>query len=210
MKPSVVPFVANTPDETHCLQAAYMSIAKYFDPNFDIGMDEWSKLTGYERGLGTWANAGLVWFKEHGYEVIHYELFDFEKFIKHPKEYMIEVHGEKAGLWGIEHTNVKAEIPRIKKLLEAEITEMKQPAIDDVKDFIDSGYLVRVTVNAGKLSTGDYYAGHVVVVTAYNDTHIQFHDPGLPAIPNRQITVEQFEAAWFDQEPELDAIKLVI
>ena len=72
MNPSKVPFVSNTADDTHCLQSAYMSIAKYFDPNFSIPMDEWSELTGYEEGLGTWANAGLVWFKKHGYDVLHY------------------------------------------------------------------------------------------------------------------------------------------
>jgi len=185
-----------------------MSIAKYFDPSFHIEMDEWAELTGYEEGLGTWANAGLVWFKEHGYEVVHYELFDFRTFIERPKEYMIEVHGEKSGLWGIEHTNIEAEIPRMKKLLEAGITEMKQPTMDDVRSFIDQGYLVRVTVNAGKFSTDDYYAGHAVVVTAYSDTHVQFHDPGLPAVPNREVTIDQFEAAWSDQERELDAIRL--
>lgn len=210
MKPSNVPFISNTPDDTHCLQAAYMSIAKHFDPKFHIEMDEWAKITGHEEGLGTWANAGLVWFKEHGYDVVHYEVFDFEEFIKHPKEYMIEVHGEKAGLWGIEHTNVEAEVPRMKKLVEAGITKMKQPTIDDVRHFIDKGYLVRATVNAGKLNKDDYYAGHAVVITAYNDTHIQFHDPGLPAIPNREVTIEQFEEAWSDQERELDAIRLNI
>lgn len=48
-----VPFVSNTPDDTHCLQAAYMSIAQYFDANFSINMNDWSEITGYEEGLGT-------------------------------------------------------------------------------------------------------------------------------------------------------------
>lgn len=210
MKPSNVPFVSNTPDNSHCLQAAYMSIAKNFDQNFQIEMDEWSELTGYEEGLGTWANAGLVWFKEHGYDVVHCELFDFDEFIKHPKEYMIKIDGDEAGLWGFEHTNVAAEIPRMKKLLQAGISEKRRPTMEDVKKFIDDGYLVRATVNAGRFSKGKSYASHAVVVTAYNGTHIQFHDPGLPAIPNREVTLEQFETAWSDQERELDAIRLMI
>lgn len=203
-----VPFIANTSDDTHCLQAAYMSIAKYFDPNFSIPMDEWSGYTGYEEGLGTWANAGLVWFKENGYDVEHYELFDFEEFIRRPKEYMIELHGEEAGNWGIEHTNIPMEVERMKKLLEAGITQKRQPTIKDIKQFIDDGYLVRVTVNCGTLDGTDEYVGHAVVVIGYNDTYIQFHDPGLPPIPNRQVTFEEFEAAWSDQEKELDAIRL--
>jgi hypothetical protein len=204
-----VPFVANTPDDTHCLQAAYMSIAKYFDSEFDIDMDEWAKLTGYEEGLGTWANAGLVWFKEHGYDVKHYELFDFEEFIKRPKEYMIEVHGEEAGAWGYEHTNVPAEVIRMSKLVASGITERRQPSIEDIKQFIDEGYLVRVSVDCGTLDSTGEYAGHAVAVTGCSDTHIQFHDPGLPPIPNRKVTIEQFEAAWSKHGRELDAIKMI-
>jgi len=205
-----VPFVANTTDDTHCLQAAYMSVAKYFDPDFTISMEEWSSITGYEEGLGTWANAGLVWFKENGYDVKHYELFDFEEFIRRPKEYMIEVHGEEAGNWGFEHTNIPAEIERMKSLIDSGITEKRRPSVEDIKRFIDDGYLVRVTVNCGTLDGTDEYVGHAIVVTGYNDRYIQFHDPGLPPVPNRQATTEEFEAAWSDQERELDAIKLAI
>lgn len=204
-----VPFVANTPDDTHCLQAAYMSIALYFDPDFSIPMDEWSVITGYEEGLGTWANAGLVWFKGNGYEVKHYELFDFDAFIDHPKEYMIEVSGEEAGVWGYEHTNVPAEIERMKKLLALDIVEQREPTMDDIKRFIDEGCLVRVTVNCERFDNKEGYIGHAVVITDYSDTYIQFHDPGLPAIPNRQVTFAQFEEAWADQAKELDAIRLV-
>lgn len=204
-----IPFFANTPDDTHCLQAAYMSIAKYFDPSFSIPMDEWSTLTGYEEGLGTWANAGLVWFKEHGYDVKHYSLFDFRQFIKQPKEYMISSSNKEVGIWGYEHTNVSAEIARMKRLLDLDIIESKEPTVDDIKVFIDKGYLIRVTVNCRTLDDKDGYEGHAVVITDYNDTFIQFHDPGLPAIPNRQVSYEKFEAAWSDQDKELDAIKLV-
>jgi len=207
-----VPFVANTPDDTHCLQAAYMSIAKYFDPSFSIPMSEWSEATGYEEGLGTWANAGLVWFKEHGYDVKHIEQYDFDAFIKNPRAYMIEHNGEEAGLWAYEHTNIPAEISRIKRLVAANITEQRVPTLDDVKKYIDQGYLVRVGINCRKLDNDeDGFVGHAVVITGYDDTQLTFHDPGSEPIPNRKATYDEFEAAWGDPVPlikELDAIKL--
>ncbi|MFZ2126206.1 MAG: hypothetical protein WAV04_01725 [Candidatus Microsaccharimonas sp.] len=208
MKLRNVPFVSNTPDDTHCLQAAYMSIAMYFDPNFSINMEEWSRLTGYEEGKGTWANAGLVWFRENGYDVKHYELFDFNEFMKHPKEYMIELSGEEAGTWGYEHTNVPAEIERMKKLLEANIVEQREPSLTDVKRFLDEGYLVRVTVNCERLDGREGYVGHAIVITSCTDSYVTFHDPGLPPIPNRQVSIDEFELAWSDQAKELDAIRL--
>jgi len=203
-----VPFVSNTLDDTHCLQAAYMSIAKYFDPEFDISMDEWSIVTGYEEGLGTWCSAGLVWFKEHGYEVKHYEVFDFNEFIDNPRDYMIAVHGAVAGQWGIEHTNVPAETERMKRLLSANIVEKREPNFDDIKAGLDDGYLPRVTINAHKLDHTDGYIGHAVVIIGYDDDTIQLHDPGLPALPNRRVSIEDFMAAWSDQEKELDLIRL--
>lgn len=202
-----VPFVANTADDTHCLQAAYMSIAKYFDPHFDIPMDKWSELTGYEEGLGTWANAGLVWFNNHGYEVKHIELFDFAEFIKRPREYMIETHGKKAGKWGYEHTNVPSEIKRIKEMLGKDIIKQKEPNLRDIQRGLEEGYLARVTVNSERLNGTDGYIGHAVVITGYDDESLILHDPGLPALPNRRVLMKDFEAAWSDQGKELDLIR---
>lgn len=207
MKNTDVPFISNTPDDLHCLPAAYMSIAMHFDKNFSIPMNEWSTLVGYEEGKGTWANAGLVWFKNHGYDVKHIEEFDFESFIKTPKDYMIRLNGETAGVWGYEHTNVPAEIKRMEALLNANIVEKREPTIDDIKHFINEGFLVRVTVNSYRLNNEDGYDGHAVVITDINDSDIQFHDPGLPAIANRRMPVKNFETAWSDQARELDAIR---
>jgi hypothetical protein len=201
-----VPFVPNTDDDTHCLQAAYMSAAKYLDPTFAIPMSEWSNITGYEEGKGSWANAGPLWFMKQGYQVHQYELFDAEEFIKRPTEYMIEQHGPEAGKWGIENTNVPAEIIRMRQLLDAGIVERREPTMEDIKSFLDLGYLVRVTVNSNILNGKEGYLGHALLIFDYNESYIQFHDPGLPAIPNRQETFTLFEAAWSAQIKKMDAI----
>lgn len=175
---------------------------------FSVGCGDCGFLSHNSRiSAGTWANAGLVWFKQNGYDVVHYERFDFQAFIERPEAYMIEIHGEDAGRWGYEHTNVPAEIERMKELTTLGITEFRRPTINDIKNFITEGYLVRVTLNCGSLDNTGEYSAHAVVITGYNDTHIEFHDPGLPPIPNRKETYEVFEAAWSDQERELDAIR---
>lgn len=205
-----VPFVSNTSDDLHCLQAAYMSIAKYFDPNFNLPMDEWSRITGYEEGKGTWGNAGLVWFKNQGYDVKHISLFDYEEFVKRPKEYLYEVNGEEAGKWAYEHSNIPAEIPRVEELLKTGIIERREPMMADIKRLLDEGYLVRISLNCEKLDGREGYVGHAVTVTSYNEKFLTFHDPGLSPIPNRQATFEEFEAAWADpnaEVKELDAIR---
>lgn len=202
-----VPFVSNTPDDTHCLQAAYMIIAKHFDSNFNIPMNKWSQLTGYEKNLGTWANAGLVWFKNNGYDVKHYENFNFEEFIKRPSEYMIELNGKAAGEWGYNHTNVPNEIIRIEQLLSTDIIESREPTLDDILYAVSNGYLARVTINSNSLNKRPGYSGHAIVIFGYDDKNLYIHDPGLPAIPNRQVSIEDFNNAWNEQSKELDIIR---
>jgi len=204
-----VPFISNTSDDMHCLQAAYMSIAQHFDKNFSIPMQEWSELTGFEEGKGTWANAGLVWFKNHGYDVKHLELFDYEAFMKKPQEYMVEIYGEEAGQWGYEHTNIEAEIDRMKEMLAEDIVEQRNPSLDDIKTFLDNGYLARATVNSNKLNNLSGYVGHAVVIIGYDEEALYIHDPGLPAIADRKVLFADFEDAWGAQGRELDAIRMV-
>lgn len=202
-----IPFFSNTIDDTHCLPAAYMSIAAYFDPGFKMNIDDWSRVCGYEDGLGTWANAGLLWFHQQGYDVIHYELFDNEEFIKRPEAYMIEVHGKEVGHWAIEHTNIPAEIERIKAIQATDIMRQHDPTLEDVRQLIDDGYLVRIAVNAHSLNGELGYEGHAIVIFDYNDHYVLFHDPGLPAVANRQKTFKELEAAWTQPGRELDAVK---
>lgn len=206
-----VPFVSNTEDDLHCLPAAYMSIAKYFDPAFSIDMDEWAVLTGFEHGKGTWANAGLVWFQQKGYDVKHITLFDYEAFVDHPKEYLTEFNGEDAGGWMVRHTNIEAEVLRVTNLLSSGLIEKREPGLDDIKQLLDEGYLLRATVNSNKLDGKSGYVGHAVSVIGYDDKCIFLHDPGLPPLPNRKVTFTEFETAWADpnkEMKELDAIRL--
>ena len=207
-----VPFVANTSDDLHCLQAAYMMITKFFQKDFDICMDEWSQLTGFETDKGTWANAGLLWFMDNGYDVSHISLFDYKSFVNSPEDYLVKLTGEKVGAWQIAHTNIPAEVSRVKKLLESGVIERREPTIEDIKNLLDDGYLVRVMVNSSRLNGTDGYFGHAVPIIGYDEENIIFHDPGLPPLENRRISINDFEKAWADPNPEskeLDAIKLV-
>lgn len=204
MKIPNVPFIPNTPDDTHCLQASYMSIAKYFDPTFSMNMTEWSTVTGYEEGLGTWANAGLVWFSQHGYDVVHYELFDFNAFIQNPLEYMIELHGKEAGEWGIEHTNIPAEIERMETLKSLDITKMQRPTLSDIRRFLREGYLVRVTVNASLLESEPGYVGHAV--SFLMSTNLMLH---FTIQDCHQYQTAEFQSGYLKQHGSIRSLNLM-
>jgi hypothetical protein len=206
-----VPFIENTDDALHCQQAAYFMIAKHFDPDFSINWEEWSRVTGFEEDKGTWAFAGLLWFHNHGYEVKHITKFDMEAFIQRGEEYILEISGPEVGRWEIEHSNIPLEQKRSKELLETDIYINREPTINDIKDFLKQGFLVKVLVNSRRLNGQEGYFGHAVVVVGFDDENIIFHNPGPPAAEKQKASYKDFEIAWADPNvdvKELDAIRL--
>lgn len=206
-----VPFVQNTSDDLHCLQASFMTILKYFRPNMVMDWDEWSVVTGFEEGKGTWPIAGMVWFKEQGFEVKHIELFDFEKFIQDPTGYMKQQYSKEIAKYAIDNTNIPTEKKRAAQLLKhKDVLENRNPTIEDIKKYLDRGFLVSVNINIRVLNNNSGFVGHVVTIFGYDDEHVIMHDPGSPPMPNRLVKIEDLIKAWKDPETdmgEMTAIK---
>jgi hypothetical protein len=205
-----IPFVSNTPDDTQCLQASYAMIRQFFDPNLTIEWDEWADITGYLPGRGTWSMAGLMWFKEHGYDVIHMGLFDYAEFASRGAEYLVEALGEEVANWELQYTDLKLEQARALRFLSSNVWVQRPPTIADVRRYLDDGYLIKCLLNLNALNDKPGYLGHAVVVKGYTDTGVILHDPGLPARPNRRVDYEHFLYAWIDpvrRSQKLDAIR---
>lgn len=85
-----VPFYSNTPDDTHCYQAALKMVLKFFLPNKDYSWQELEKLTAKEEGLWTWPTQGLMSLYKMGFKIIDIEDFDIQEFIK-VRKWLIEI-----------------------------------------------------------------------------------------------------------------------
>lgn len=206
-----VPFVPNTSDDLHCLQAAYWMILKYFRPDFHIDWDEFSALTGFEQRKGSWSTAGMLWFASKGFKVKYITRFDFEQFIKDGERYLGEYAGAEIGEWEVEHANIPEEVERAKILVTTTIWEKREPTVDDIKGYLNEGYLVECLVNSRRLNGREGYFGHSVVVKGYDAGHLIIHDPGPPSKQDWKIKLADFEAAWADPDPsfkEMSIIKL--
>lgn len=207
-----VPFVGNSADDKHCLQASYMMIRTYFEPLAeDIPGETWDELTGYVSGKGTWSMAGLMWFKENGYDAVHVGAFDYSRLVVDGADYLTEAFGDEAGRWLIAHAiDLPAERTRALKFLGTGIWQRRVPTIKDVFEYLDKGYLVNCSVNLCALDGRPGYLGHAVVVKGYSDTHVILHDPGLPPRPNRHVPIDVFLDAWANplrKTEMLDAIR---
>lgn len=206
-------FIPNSDDDLHCLQASYWMIAKHFKPDLSIDWLEWSKITGFEKDKGTWPIAGLVWFYNHDFDVKHIETFNFEQFAADGEAYLKERYPGPTGEWAIKHTNVTAEQERAKELSEINgVFINREPTQEDIKLYLDDGYIVRAHVNSRQLNGKSGYIGHAVVVFDYNNEGFYIHDPGPPPIKNRYVHFQDFKKAWLssdDGSAEMDAIKLL-
>lgn len=205
-----VPFISNTPDDKQCLPAAYGMVRQYFEPELEIVWDDWMEMVGSLPGKGAWSTAGLVWFNDNGYDVVHIGTFDFQAFIDRGDQYLVEALGEEVTKWRLQYWDIKLEQARARRFLQSNVWINREADLFDVRQYLDEGYLVKCLVNLNALNDKPGYIGHAVIVKGYTDTHIILHDPGLPARPNRQVDNEHFLKAWIDPEAKsekMDAIR---
>lgn len=206
-----VPFISNTPEDKQCLQASYAMIRQYFEPDLDIGWDDWAELTGYLPGKGAWSMAGLMWFKDNGYEVVHIATYDYADFALRGPAYLREALDPEVAEWGIIFTDFDLEQPRASRFVNSGIWIKRQPTVEDIHQYLQKGYLIKCAVNLNALLGKPGYLNHAVVVKGITDSEVILHDPGLPARPNVRVSMPVFKRAWgeFDvpQSDKLDAIR---
>jgi hypothetical protein len=191
-----VPFIANTPDDTHCLPASFAMIRGFFEPDLTIGWDEWSETVGYVPGKGSWSMAGLMWFKDHGYEVVHIAAFDYKEFAARGPEYLLEALDEETAMWDIKFTDFDIEQARAARFMRSGIWLQRQPTVDDIRNYLTNGYLIKCSVNLHALNGRTGYLSHAVVLKGMTEHEVIMHDPGLPARPSRHVPIEDFLLAW--------------
>lgn len=211
-----VPFVPNTPDGMQCVVVVFRMIAMYFDKNFDIPLNKWAEICGYEQDKGTWAYGALVWFDENDYEVRHYESNDINDFVADPEEALVRSFGDQVGKWCMDHTNLPAEVDRAKKLLaNVRIIQQCEPTIDDIRRYLDEGWLARINVNSSRLRGKTGFMGHSLTVVGYDKLGLIVHDPGgtnYEPKPYKHISWQLLEECWADPNviaKELDVIRKI-
>lgn len=206
-----IPFYANTPDNTHCFQAALKMVLQYFLPDKDFSWEELDKITAKQEGMWTWQMAGLLWMKDNGFDVLDYENFNYEQFIKDGEDFLLKEYGEEVGRAMINHSIVKEEIQYAQRLIKEVPIHTGEISLKDVQNVLANGYVPICLINSRKLNSKEGYVGHFVVVREVTEDSIILNDPGLPPQESRKVSKEDFERAWADpseKEKNIFACKL--
>jgi hypothetical protein len=206
-----VPFLSNTEDDTHCVQASLGMILKYFKPESNHSMEELEQITAKEENLWTWPLAMLLWLTQNNYDVKVIDLFDYEEFAEKGAKYIYENLGEEIGSAQEQNSDLPAEQARAKQLIGKVDKKNEIPTQDDVRTFLEQGYVPLCRVNMATLNGVEGYMGHSIIVKGFDNEGLIINDPGLPPQEDRHVSTEAFEQAWAYPVPEsknITAVKL--
>lgn len=184
-----VPFFANTPDDTHCVQAAFRIILKYFLPERDFSFKKLDQMSRKQLGKGTWWPPLLLECTKLGLQVKDIAPFDYSVFIRSGESYVRGFYPEEAADYHLNRTNLTLLRPMLPEFLKKVSVKARPATITDVKNLLAEGWLVAAAVNSRTLNNKPGFSGHVIVVFDFNENKDSFwiHDPGLPAHENRQV-----------------------
>lgn len=191
-----LPFYSNTPDNTHCFQAAIKMLAKHYWPQEEYSWEELDKLSAKAKDLWTWPMAGVLWLQNKGLAVIDIETFDYSRFINEKEKYLLSFFGEEAGKEQIIHSNIHQELDFAREFQNKIDIQNRIPNKNDLIRLLEEGYLLICCINQMALNEESGYSGHFVIIKGYEGNDLFLHDPGLPAYENRRVSFELFEKAW--------------
>jgi hypothetical protein len=191
-----VPFYGNTPDGTHCFQAALRMVLKYFSPERDFTWEELERITAKPEGKWTWPIAAALWLEDNGFEVKFIETFDYDDFSRRGAEYLLDTYGKEVTDAQVAKSDIEQEM-RLAKELAGKVSEEKRIATaDDIRALLGEGFLIIANINSRVLRGKEGYSGHSVVVKGFNEDGFVIHEPGLPPIENMPVDLAFFEKAW--------------
>jgi hypothetical protein len=194
-----VPFFANTPDDTHCVQAGFATMLKFFLPERDFSYERLDEMSQRQPGKGTWWPPMLIELQNLGLEVKCIEGFDYKRFSIEGKPYVRSLYRPETAEYYLNHSNLMEIRGLIPKFLKNVDVQMRPATIDDLVGLLADGWLVGIDLNAVVLNDldRDDYVGHMVVLFDASKDNFWLHDPGLPPRPNIQVSRQKIQEAWF-------------
>jgi hypothetical protein len=195
-----VPFVENP--NTRCVPACVAMVLAYFMPERIFSMPDVEKLCGFRPGPqnGTWPMEHWLRLTEMGFEVRVIEEFDLAKFAEDPRAYLASIIKDPEALaFQTRGEGLDKEAGRARDFLARGLPhENRQGTVEDIKQFLDDGWLVRLEVDACTLANQPGYEGHSVLAIGYNDDDIILHNPDgrFGNKPNQHVPWPHLVDAW--------------
>ncbi len=189
-----VPFYADTTkDETHCVQAVFRMVLKYFLLKRNYTWQQLDRITRKQKNKGTWFMAGLMYLSKLGFDLIDIESFDYLKFYKEGGDYIKKFFPKEIANWYLKYSNPLQERKRIPEFLERVKVEKRNASLKEIELWLRRRYLVACDINASVLEGKKGFESHAILVMGYDKKNFFIHDP--IGIPDRRVAKKLFKKA---------------
>ena len=134
-----------------------------------------------------------------GLQVRWIEAFDHEAFAADPRGYLTKILDAEALEYQLAHSDLEKEASLMREYMELGLAIENRPATDDdVRKFIDDGWVARLEVNDRPLAGRDGFNGHSILVIGYDDNNVMIHNPdGINGNKPKQIVSwDLLNQAW--------------
>jgi hypothetical protein len=208
----LIPFFANSSDDTHCYQAVLKMICKFYWPNEDYDWTTLDKITKKKEGLWTYSIFGLLWLRKRGLEVKLIEDFNYKLFVEKGVDYYRQEYGDQVAREQQLHSDIAQGQEAASRVLNELPFEKRIPTISDILLLLDQDYLVYCNVNGKVLNHEDGYAGHFVLIFDHSNEYLLLHNPGLPPREHQVVSFADFDKAWGyggEKAKNIDAVRLI-
>ncbi len=192
----VPPFISNSDDDTHCVNAVYRMVLKHYF-NEDISWEELDRITKAVPGKGTWTIPGDIWLSEKGLTVRNIEPVNYKELFEKGTGYLTQVFGEQTAQYYLKRSNIEQVLPDIPEFLREVHHETRRTTVGEIHSLLKGGNLIAATVNSAILNEVPGFSLHMVLLYDSDGENIYLHDPGLPPAPARKITSEAFKQCFY-------------
>ncbi|PIY70587.1 hypothetical protein COY89_00350 [Candidatus Roizmanbacteria bacterium CG_4_10_14_0_8_um_filter_36_36] len=191
----VVPFVKNSKDNMHCVNAVFRMVSKHF-----LGKDytwvELDKLTKAIPGKATWTFIGEMEFAKMGLKVKNIEPVDYQKLYNEGIKYLSTIVGKETYDYYLKKSNIVSVIKYIPEYLKKVEHETRRATIEEIIQLLKGVALIGVEINSRILNHRDGFSLHFVLLYDFDGVNIILHDPGLPPIKSRKVSLQEFEKSF--------------
>lgn len=190
-----VQFVANKKDNLHCVAACFRMLHKYYFGS-DLSWEEMDRIGHFQSGKGMWTFPYELWLAKKGLQIRSIEQVDYKRLHKQPVKYLQTTFGKKNADYYINKSNLMTVLEQIPEYMRLVGHEVRSTTVGEIVKFVKEGYIVVCEVNSQILNKLPKFNLHMILMYEYQDDCLLIHDPGLPPISGRKLTLEEFNECF--------------
>ena len=200
-----VPFYTNDGNGKQCMQVAMQCVLKHF-LHVEYSLEELDHITKRKDEYWTWTSQVAVALDDLGLSVQYYSKSAMDGFLG-GEDYIHQFFGTDAQKI-LENTDLPVVLESIEELLRRDIFVQRDLPFSDIEDALQSGYIPLMLIDHNVLvRREDFYHGHFVVVTGFDDESAFYHESGpLDPTEHKKVDKSVFIDAWNANGTDKDAV----